>query len=184
MLVKLILNVLTIFSVLGLGSLASAKVNVQHTKRLVLPAKVGSDSLADVLTTDILPNKLAADETSSSFLTKVADNSISHYWKHSPLRHSPAGKAVESAEKKLNVEASYKDEDNIDHRFNFKVMAMQALAKIQYTGWVNAALNYDLKDARAAAEVSEALSDKNDLVLSHEISNAEQKSAVSLSWKW
>ena len=184
MVLRIILTALTILSVSGIGSLASAKVNIEHTKRLVLPAKVGAESISDTFATEILPNKLAADETSESFLSKVADNSLTLYWKHSPLRHSPAGKAVETAEKKLNVEASYKDENNIDHKINFKVLAMQALAKIQYTGWVNAALNYDLKAARAAAEVSEALSEKSDIVLSHEVSKLDQKSGVSLKWKW
>lgn len=184
MVVRLILTVFTMFSVLSLGCLASAEVNIAKTKKLVLPDKAGAESLSDVLATEILPTKLAADETTQSFLTKMADNSLSLYWKHSPLRHSPAGKAVESAEKKLNVEASYQDENKVNHKFNFKVLAIQALAKIQYTGWVNAALNYDLKAARAAAEVTESLSDKNDLVLSHEMTDSEQKSAVSLKWKW
>ena len=171
-------------SVLSLGSLASAKVNIEHTKRLVLPAKVGAESLTESFGTEILPSSLAAGETSQTFLSKVADNSLNLYWKHSPLRYTTAGKAVETAEKKLNVEATYKDTNNVDHRINFKVLAMQALAKIQYTGWVNAALNYDLKDARAAAEVSEALSEKSDIVLSHEITKLDQKSGVSLQWKW
>lgn len=164
--------------------MASAEVNIAKTKKLVLPEKAGAESMSDIFAGEILPERISADETSQSFLTKVADNSLSLYWKNSPLRHSAAGKAVEATEKKLNVEATYQDENKVNHRFNFKVLAIQALAKIQYTGWVNAALNYDLKAARAAAEVSEALSEKNDLVLSHEMSNSEQKSAVSLKWKW
>lgn len=184
MVVKGILTVFTMFLSLSLGSFCQAKVNVAKTKKLVLPEKVGADSIADIFTVEILPDKVAPDETTQSFLTKMADNSLSLYWKNSPLRHSTAGKAVETAEKKLNVEAVYQDDHQVSHRFNFKVLAIQALAKIQYTGWVNAALNYDLKAARAAAEVTEQLSERNDLVLSHEVSNTEQKSAVSLKWKW
>lgn len=168
----------------GLGSLASAKVNVEQTKQLVLPDAVGDESLTETYAVKILPSRIASDETSGSFLTKMADNSISLYWKHSPLRHTSAGKAVETAEKKLNVEASYKDDNNVDHKFNFKVLAMQALAKIQYTGWVNAALNYDMKAASTAAEISEALSERSDLVISHEISKLDQKSGLSLQWNW
>lgn len=163
---------------------ASARVNVAKTKKLELPAKTGDDTMADLLSVEILPDKIADGETTNSFLTKMADNSLSLAWKNSPLRYSAAGKAVETAEKKLNVEAVYQDAHQVSHKFNFKVLAIQALAKIQYTGWVNAALNYDLKAARAAAEVSEALSERNDLVLRHEVSNTEQTSAVSLQWKW
>jgi hypothetical protein len=188
MVLKVILTVFTVFMTMGLcpglANMACARVNVTKTKKLVLPDKVGDQPMSDLLTFEVLPQQIAADETSQSFFSKVADNSLNLYWRNSPLRHSAAGKAVEKAEKKLNVEAVYQDSHQISHRFNFKVLAVQALAKIQYTGWVNAALNYDLKDARAAAEVSEPLSDKNDLVLTHEVSNTEQKSAVSLQWKW
>lgn len=184
MIIKAILTVFTVFLSLSLGSLAQAKVNVAKTKKLELPAKAGAESMAYLFTVEILPDQVAPDETTKSMLTKMADNGLSLYWKNSPLRHSAAGKAVETAEKKLNVEAVYQDDNKVSHRFNFKVLAIQALAKFQYTGWVNAALNYDLKAARAEAEVTEALSDKNDLVLSHEMSNTEQKSAVSLKWKW
>lgn len=184
MVIKTVLTVFTVFLSLSLGSLCQAKVNVAKTKKLVLPEKAGAESLADIFTAEILPDKVAADETTQSFLTKMADNSLSLYWKHSPLRHSAAGKAVETAEKKLNLEAVYQDDNKVSHRFNFKVLAIQALAKIQYTGWVNAALNYDLKAARAEAEVTEQLSEKNDIVVSHQVSNTEQKSAVSLKWKW
>lgn len=163
---------------------ALARVNIDKTQKLELPPKTGDDSMTEMLTAEILPERIAADETSSSFLTKMADNSLALYWRNSPLRYSAAGKAVEKAEKKLNLETVYQDTHQVSHRFNFKVLAIQALAKIQYTGWVNAALNYDLKAARAAAEVTEALSDRNDLVLRHEVSNTEQKSAVSLQWKW
>lgn len=188
MVIKAVLTAFTVFMVMGLvpgvTSIASARVNIEKTKKLVLPEKVGAQSMGDVLSVEILPNKISDGETTESFLTKMADNSLQLYWKHSPLRYSAAGKAVETAEKKLNVEAGFQDENKVNHRFNFKVLAIQALAKIQYTGWVNAALNYDLKAARAAAEVSEALSDRNDLVLTHEMSNTEQKSALSLQWKW
>lgn len=184
MVMKLVLTVLTVFATMSLGSLAQAKVNLAKTKKLELPAKTGAESMTDIFTVEILPDKVVPGETTQSFLTKMADNSLALYWRNSPLRYSQAGKAVEAAEKKLNVEAVYQDDNQISHRFNFKVLAIQALAKIQYTGWVNAALNYDLKAARAAAEVTEQLSDKNDLVLSHEVSSTEQKSAVSLKWKW
>ena len=184
MVVRFVLTVFTMFSILGLGLNASAEVNIAETKRLELPDKVGAESLTEAFGTEVLPSSLASGETSQTFLTKVADNSINLYWKHSPLRYTTAGKAVETAEKKLNVEATYKDNNNVDHRINFKVLAMQALAKIQYTGWVNAALNYDLKAARAAAEVSEALSDKTSIVLSHEVSKIDHKSGLSLNWKW
>lgn len=184
MTLRLVITTFLMFQTCFLGQFASAKINIKKTKRLVMPAKIQYQPLAEVLTPEIIPSDIKEGDSGEVVLTKMADKGLAMYWNNSPMRHSSAGRAVEAAEKKLNLQAEYRDENKVQHKINFKVMAVQALAKIQYTGWVNAALNYDLKAARAEAEVSEPLSDKKDLVLSHEVKSGEQKSAVSLKWKW
>ena len=61
---------------------------------------------------------------------------------------------------------------------------MQALTKLEYKGWVNAAVNYDARAAKTEAEVSEKIFNKQDLVISHAISREENKSQVALRWNW
>ena len=74
--------------------------------------------------------------------------------------------------------------EKTEHKFSFKVLAAQALAKIEYIGWVKAALKYDAKSANAQAELMENLSNNKDLVISHSVGNSESKSQLSLRWNW
>lgn len=161
-----------------------AQVDHVYSKRLFLPEKNLGTSFGDYLTYSILPSKLESGENSAVLLSKIADNSLSLVWNNSPLRYSPVGKTAETVEKKVNVEAHFKDEEQVEHKFNLKLLAIQSLAKIEYKGWMSAALNYDIRQARSEAELIESLSNNKDLILSHSIKKDENKSAVSLRWKW
>ena len=61
---------------------------------------------------------------------------------------------------------------------------MQALAKIEYKGWVRAGLNYDAKAAKTEAEVLESISENKEFVVSQSVTASENKSQVSLRWNW
>ena len=90
------------------------------------------------------------------------------------------------AEKKMQAEVNLgaTGPEKTEHKFSFKVLAAQALAKIEYIGWVKAALKYDLKSANAEAELMENLANNKDLIISHSVSSAESKSQLSLRWNW
>lgn len=133
----------------------------------------------------IQPKSIGASETGSSVVTKIADNSLALWWDTSPMRNTRVGQAAEKVEKNLKTEVSFKNKKSkLEHKISFKVLAMQALAKLEYKGWVNAAVNYDARAAKTEAEVSEKISAKQDVVVSHAISKEENKSQVAWRWNW
>ncbi|OFZ28793.1 MAG: hypothetical protein A2622_06845 [Bdellovibrionales bacterium RIFCSPHIGHO2_01_FULL_40_29] len=145
-----------------------------------------SEPLLNVETSQrIQPKAVSGEESANSVISKMADNTLSLWWDTTPLRNSAVGKAAEKVEKNLKAEVAFKNKDSkTDHRISFKVLAMQALAKIEYKGWVNAAVNYDARAATTEAEVSEQISQKQDLVISHAITRTENKSQVAWRWNW
>ena len=84
----------------------------------------------------------------------------------------------------VNLGTSSSSSAKTEHKLSIKLLAMQALAKIEYKGWVRAGLNYDAHAAKTEAQLLENISANNDLVLSHSISATENKSQVSLLWNW
>ena len=172
------------FVCLSSHSWADVQDYVRPTNPLVLPTKKESTYDLQHLSVKLLPPKLDAGETSSSLMTKVADNGLALYWEESPLRQTSMGRAAEKVEKKMKVEVDLKDQDNNDHKFCFKVLAIQTLAKIEYTGWVKAAFNYDFKNAKTEAEIIESISQNQDVVLSQTQSVDDQSSKLSFRIKW
>lgn len=162
-----------------------AKINIKETRRLIMPTDISAPLMTAETSNKIQPKGIGQNESANSVVSRIADNSLSLWWDSSPIRNTKVGKAAEKVEKNLKTEVSFKNKaSRTEHRISFKVLAMQALARLEYKGWVNAAVNYDARAAKTEAEVSEKISSKQDLVVSHAMSKEENKSQVAWRWNW
>lgn len=136
----------------------------------------------------VQPKSLTAADSSQTVVSKIIDNSLAYWWEHSEMKNSAIGQTATQLEEKMKAEvalgASGSSTERTDHRLSLKLLAMQALAKIQYIGWTRAEINYDAKASRAEVEVLENISNNKDLVISHSITSLENKSQLSLRWNW
>ena len=108
------------------------------------------------------------------------------WWEKSPVKNSGIGQAADKIDKSLKTELNLglSADKKTEHKISVKLLAMQALAKIEYKGWVRAGLNYDARAAKTEAAVTETISENNDLIVSHTIQSGENNSQVSLLWNW
>lgn len=160
------------------------RVPLKKMKILVLPTDLSTPLISEDTKNKIIPSTIEPEESANKVLAKMADNTVSLWWSTTPLHKTAIGQAADSAEKKLNMKAEYEDKNKVKHSFNFKVLAMQALARIEYKGWVHAAISYDARAAKTEAELSEKINTRQDLVISHAVTTAENKSQVGLRWSW
>ena len=182
-------NVRFIFILLLASSLslsAFARVDIKKTQLLVLPSDPSEPLLSAENSQRILPKSVEAGESSASVISKMVDNSVSLWWEKSPAKNTAIGHAADTVDKKLKTEVSLGQsaDKKTEHKISVKLLAMQALAKVEYKGWVRAGLNYDAKAAKTEAEVLEDLSENKELVVSQSVTSAESKSQVSLRWNW
>ena len=108
-------------------------------------------------------------------------------WNNSEFKNTSVGRTATQIEKNLKVEANLgrlEKNSPAEHRISLKFLAAQTLAKLEYRGWIQAALNYNARSAVTEAEVLENISNNKDLVVSHSISGKERKSKLSLRWNW
>lgn len=159
-------------------------VHAKQMPILVMPTL--NENSSNDLTEKILPKSIDSSESSQSVVTRIIDNSLSYLWENSGMKNSSVGRAAEAVDKKMKAEVDIgsAEKNQTIHKFSFKLMALRALAKIEYQGWVKAALNYDAKASKAEAEVFENLANNKDLIISHSITANESKSQLSLRWNW
>ncbi len=171
---------------LVLSSTCVARVDISETKRLILPSDISEPLLSAENSQRILPKKVGSGESSASVISQMVDNSFSLWWEKSSVKDSAIGKAADSIDKNLKTEMNLgmSADQKTEHKISIKLLAMQALAKIEYKGWVRAGLNYDARAAKTEAEVVENISEHQDLLVSHSIQSGENKSQVSLMWNW
>lgn len=156
---------------------------IRKTQNLIMPVEVSNPFISADTSQKIQPRSVANGASASAIVSQIADNSFSLWWDTSPIRNTQVGRAAEKVEKSMKTEVSYKT-NRVEHKISFKVLAMQALAKLEYKGWVNAAINYDARAAKTEAEVSEKIGAKQDVVISHAFTPGGNKSQVAWRWNW
>lgn len=167
------------------GTLAHAKVDVKSTKVVVIPVdnvtpKVTADDVALFIPTDIGPTS-----DSSLIVTKIADKSVNYVLNNSRIKDSTIVKTANLVQGKMstNIVIAPSAPGKVSHQFTMKYELFQSLAKIEYSGWLRAAFNYDAKASATDLRLSEKIFNK-DMYLSQKVSSLETQSMVGLSWGW
>lgn len=172
-----------VFSVLDVWAGLNRADAVNDMPYLVMPELAANNEKS--FSEEVLPKSMTEADSSQSVVSKIIDNSLSYWWNHSELKQTSVGRAAEQVQNHLKGEVNFNTgEAKTEHKISFKLLAMQALAKIEYSGWIQAAFHYDIKAAKAEAEIVESLSSNKDLLLSHSIAENESESKLSLRWKW
>lgn len=164
---------------------ANARVDYEKTQPLVLPIELSSSDVAAAVNA-IMPATDMSGFSQRQVASRILDNSLRYLWITSPLRYTAVGQVANKVEKTVQVEKviAATQEDKVQHKFSFDVQGIQALARLKYSGWIKAAIQYNMNDASASAEVSEKIFEDKDLVLSQTVGAVDSTSQVSLRWDW
>ncbi|MDG0817115.1 hypothetical protein [Bdellovibrio svalbardensis] len=184
----LILSSLLSFALIFLGvSKCHAKVDVASTKPLVIPVdnvtpKLTSDDVAKVIPCD----SSVSGSSASNMMVRIADRTF-NYWFNSPaMKASMLGRAVDETQERLktDVVVPASSAQGTTHKFSFRVEAFQALAKMEYSGWMKAAINYDAKASATDILLKEKVFNNKELVVSHQAKKDQDLSMIGLAWQW
>jgi hypothetical protein len=114
----------------------------------------------------LIPQDLKPSEDQNDVFSKVADRGLTSWFNSDEMRATSLGKAAKTVEQELQQEVILQTEDLVQHKFNFNVQAFQALAQIQYKGFFNSALRYNLAQSKFDLEVSRQMFGDKELLLS------------------
>lgn len=173
---------LIIFCVCG----AKADIDLQTTQPLKDPLTLHEDPFITYQQMQkIIPTDMHPSDNQSLVLSKVADRGINEWLKSDGMKNSPLVQTVDDTQKKLKTDVTVSDSSDpnaVQHKFSFRVEALQALAKMEYTGWTRATVAYDAKASETNFELHKQLFADKDLILSHKA--REGTSSVGVGWKW
>lgn len=169
-----------------MSSFGWARSHVQQMQILEMPLSGEAESAEKTFSNKVLPKSLTSADSSQTVVSKIIDNSLAYWWENSELKNTSVGQVAKKIEENMNAEVNLgtSGDTKTEHKLSLKVLAMQALAIIEYRGWTKAAINYNAKAAKAEIEIFENLSNNKDLIISHSVTALEKKSQLSLRWNW
>lgn len=163
-----------------------AKVDIKSTKRLIIPVDNVTPKLTSEDVAKIVPTDLPSGSSESMLLTRMVDKGVNLWFNSAAMKNSRLGRIAEETQEKLKTDlvVPASKEGEVSHKFSFKIEAFQALAKLEYSGWLKAAINYDAKSAATDILFSEKVFTDKNLVLSHKDSREQRLSMIGLAWAW
>jgi hypothetical protein len=171
---------------MSLAGKCLADVSIENTKPLIIPVdnvtpKITKDDVAKVIPTDVSK----ADST-GSVMSRIADRSFNLWFNSDTVQESLLGRVVQETQEtlKTDVVVPASSKKGVSHKFSFRVEAFQTLAKMEYKGWLNAAINYNARAAETDVEIKEKVFTDKSLVLSHKGTSKEGLSMIGLAWQW
>jgi hypothetical protein len=162
-----------------------AKLDRASTKPLVIPMDDPNEKITAQDVEKIIPTDIPATDNMGTVATRIADRSLQTWFNSAAVKASSFGRTASTVQKSMSTEVTVKSDEPqaTEHKFSMQLLALQAMAKVQYSGWLNAVLNYDAKAAESMVELSEKFFNKN-LFVNHTSTPRENVSTVGVKWGW
>lgn len=155
-------------------------------KPLIIPEDTVTPKITSEDVAKVVPLDIKKEDSTSSVLSRIADRGFNLWFNSAFIKNSALGRVVQETQEKLktDVVVPASNSEGVSHKFSFRIEAFQALAKMEYSGWLNAAINYDAKDAETDIQLKEKVLDNKDLIVSHKANKEQGLSMIGLAWSW
>lgn len=165
---------------------ALAKVSVKNTRPVHLPT-APSNAWTSEDVGKIIPTDMGNSTDAGHVALKIGDRTLQSVLNSPNIKNSSVGRTATKVQDTMKTEMIVKSGSNksaVDHKFSFQVLALQAISKFNYSGWLNAELNFDARAQQTNFEISEKVWNDKDFVISHSANHRQDLSSVGLRWNW
>ncbi len=139
----------------------------------------------------ILPKEApSTSQESDVMLKRMGDRALGMWLKSSTLQNLSVVQTAQKVEQAMKAEVGFgggeteTGEKAIQHKINFQFQAFQATSKLDYSGFVNASVTYNLKDQVTGLEVREKVLHNKDLFVNMSSSKTEELGSVGIKWSF
>lgn len=178
------------YSSLKIIGLKTTLRSYANGNKFYIPPKMDiKDSFAESLNRSV-PGYIPASQSEAEVMKFFGDKMIQNWLSSEAVKKSTFGKAASTVEKAMKVEASISSAPSmpggkvIDHRFSFQYLALQAEAKMNYSGWTQLEVRHDPKISQTSIELSEKVFSNKHLVINQTKNLVENRSSFGLRWSW
>ena len=178
---------LVVFIIMAISQATFAKLDIKSTKPLTIPLKNDLDQkITSKDVEKIVPLDIPAGSDMNTVASKIADKGIQSWFNSAQVQASVHGQTANKVQKKMATDITVKASEQpnaVEHKVSMQLMALQTMARLQYSGLLNAVVNYDVRAAQSMVELSDKVFNK-DLFVNHSSSSKEDVSSVGVRWGW
>ncbi len=148
-------------------------------------SRIAQFSFEDYSSQDVsmmIPTNMAASNDTGHIASQILDRSMQSLFNSEYFKSTDLGKTSHKVEKSMqqNVTIGGTAPNSIQHNFKFNMQAAQGKALIDYSGFANAQLSYQVSSQELNLEIYHHLSGNVKLAYNHINNPTDQRDTVSL----
>lgn len=139
----------------------------------------------------ILPSSApSSPEEADMMIKRMGDRAVGLWLKSSAMQNLSVVQTAQKVEQAMKAEVGFGGGETTEgdkktlHKVNFQFQAFQATSKIDYSGFVNASVTYNLKDQVTGVELREKVLENKDLYVNMSSSKTEDLGSVGIKWSF
>lgn len=160
----------------------------ENYKTFYFPAPVTEEKWTQEEMKKIFPWELPVTSSQSKVFLSFADKSLQYWWNNSQIRNTAIGRAADEMQEKMKADVvlqnAQANPDNVEHKISLQLLVAQAIAKIEYSGYIKAALRFHVGNATSECELVQKINKEKTLILRQTNTLAESRSSVLMNWDW
>jgi hypothetical protein len=133
---------------------------------------------------NVLPTNLAATQSETRVAQQILGHSLERWFETSEWAQNTFGDTVKSVEEPFGQGVSIQDASGQSHRVQMKMKAARAIASINYTGWVDASLGYQLSSGTVGLEISRVVGKGKKVSLNHTSDSDDSRQVIAYQFEW
>lgn len=141
-------------------------------------AEINSKDVAKFVPTD-----MEAGTSDSQIMAKMADKGIQTWFNSESVQNSVVGQTATAVQKNMSLDAQVKTKE-VEHKFTMNFLAIQASAKFEYTGYLNATVFHSAGAQQTDVQLSEKVFSNKKLYVNHSMKPTANLSTLGVSWNF
>lgn len=133
----------------------------------------------------VLPSNIQSTDRASDVLQRIGDRALNLWLKSSSMKNVQIVQAAQKVQDAMKAEVNLAPENSeVQHKVNFQVQALEAVSRVDYSGYVNATVSFNVRNNRTGYELRRKVLRDKDFFVNHTSSKQEDLSSVGLRWSF
>lgn len=180
---KSFLKIIAIVSILAAPALAEIPGEEKEITPIQKPEEVPATGLFSAATMNkIMPKNLNENSNPEQVQKDIMNKGLDAIVKSDAVKRTGVAQAAETLENSVNTEMHVISDQGVEHKIKMKIIPLQAAARLDYSGLVNASATYKPAEEDVDLTITEKISENAQLQLTHQ--TAQSLSMVNFNFNW
>lgn len=133
---------------------------------------------------DFVPRNLKDSDSQAKIARQIIGHSVERWFSSHEIANGSIGEVIRNIDRPMSHGMQTKDASGVNHKVSVNVKAARAIASVNYSGYVDASIAYQVTSNSLGVEISRCLNTSQKVVLTHTSHAHESRQILAWQMSW